>query len=71
VFAVNPKVPAKNVQELIASMKGKPDELNCASSGNGTILHLAAAMFLHQAGAKAKDIPYKAVGPMSTDCIGG
>jgi tripartite-type tricarboxylate transporter receptor subunit TctC len=52
-------------------MKAKPDELNYASSGNGTILHLAAAMFLDQAGVKAKHIPYKGVGPMLTDLLGG
>jgi tripartite-type tricarboxylate transporter receptor subunit TctC len=71
VIVVNPKVPAANVQELIALLKGKPDELNYGSSGNGTILHLAAAMFLDQAGAKAKHIPYKGVGPMLTDLLGG
>lgn len=71
VLVVNPKVPAKNVQELIALMKAKPDELNYGSSGNGTILHLAAAMFIDQAGVKAKHIPYKGVGPMLTDLLGG
>jgi len=71
VLVVNPKVPAKSVQELIALMKAKPDELNYGSSGNGTILHLAAAMFVDQAGVKAKHIPYKGVGPMLTDLLGG
>jgi len=71
VLVVNPKLPAKNVQELIALMKAKPDTLNYASSGNGTILHLAAAMFLDQAGVTAKHIPYKGVGPMLTDLLGG
>jgi tripartite-type tricarboxylate transporter receptor subunit TctC len=71
VLVVNPKVPANNIQELIALMKAKPGELNYASSGNGTILHLAAAMFLDQAGVTAKHIPYKGVGPMLTDLIGG
>ena len=71
VIVVNPKVPAKSAQELIALLKAKPDELNYASSGNGTILHLATAMFLDQAGVKAKHIPYKGVGPMVTDLIGG
>ena len=71
VLVVNPKVPAKNAQELIALLKAKPDELNYASSGNGTILHLATAMFLDQGGVKAKHIPYKGVGPMLTDLLGG
>ena len=71
VLVVNPKVPAKNVPELVALMKARPDEINFGSSGNGTILHLASAMFLEQAGVKARHIPYKGVGPMVTDLLGG
>lgn len=71
VLVVNPKVAAKDSKELVALLKGKPDSLNYASSGNGTILHLAAEMFLDEAGVKAKHIPYKGVGPMVTDLIGG
>jgi tripartite-type tricarboxylate transporter receptor subunit TctC len=71
VLVVNPKVPANNAKELIALMKAKPGTLNYASSGNGTILHLAAAMFLDEANVTARHIPYKGVGPMVTDLIGG
>jgi len=71
VLVVNPKVAASTSKELIALIKAKPDSLNYASSGNGTILHLAAEMFLDEAGVKAKHIPYKGVGPMITDLIGG
>jgi tripartite-type tricarboxylate transporter receptor subunit TctC len=71
VLVVNPKVPANNAKELIALLKAKPESVNYASSGNGTILHLAAQMFLEEAGVKAKHIPYKGVGPMLTDLIGG
>ena len=45
--------------------------MNYGSGGNGTILHLAAEMFLEEAHVKAKHIPYKGVGPMVTDLIGG
>ena len=71
VFVVNPKVPAKNAKELIALLKAKPGRYNYGSSGNGTILHLAAEMFLDEAGVKATHVPYKGVGPMLTDLIGG
>lgn len=71
ILVVNPKVAASNAKELIALLKGNPDSLNYASSGNGTILHLAAEMFLDEAGVKARHIPYKGVGPMVTDLIGG
>jgi tripartite-type tricarboxylate transporter receptor subunit TctC len=72
VLVVNPaKVPATNSQEFIALLKSKPGQLNFASGGNGTILHLATELFLEEAGATAKHIPYKGVGPMVTDLIGG
>jgi tripartite-type tricarboxylate transporter receptor subunit TctC len=71
VIVVNSKVPAKNAQELIALLKASPGKYNYGSSGNGTILHLAAAMFLDEAGVTATHVPYKGVGPMLTDLIGG
>ncbi|SFC67218.1 Tripartite-type tricarboxylate transporter, receptor component TctC [Polaromonas sp. OV174] len=72
VLVVNPaKLPVSNVRELVALLKAKPDAYNYASSGNGTILHLAAQMFLDEAQVKAKHIPYKGVGPMVADLIGG
>lgn len=71
VLVVNPKVPAKNAKELQAMLKAKPDGYNYASSGNGTILHLAGAMFLDAAGVEARHIPYKGVGPMVADLLGG
>ena len=72
VLVVNPaKVAATNSKEFVALLKSKPGEYNFASGGNGTILHLASEMFLEAAGASAKHIPYKGVGPMVTDMIGG
>jgi tripartite-type tricarboxylate transporter receptor subunit TctC len=71
VIVINSKVPAKNAQELIALLKANPGKYNYGSSGNGTILHLAAAMFLDEAGVTATHVPYKGVGPMLTDLIGG
>ncbi len=71
VLVVNPKVPANNVKELVAFLRAKPDAYNYASSGNGTIIHLAGAMFVEQAGVDVRHIPYKGVGPMVTDLISG
>jgi tripartite-type tricarboxylate transporter receptor subunit TctC len=72
VLVVNPRnIPATNVKELVALMKAKPGQYNYASSGNGTILHLTMQQFLTEAGVTAKHIPYKGVGPMVTDLIGG
>ena len=71
VLVVNAKVPASNAKEFVALLKERKGEMNYASGGNGTILHLAAEMFLDEAGVKARHIPYKGVGPMLTDLIGG
>ena len=71
VRVVNAKVPAASAKELIALLKAKGGEMNYASGGNGTILHLATEMFLDEAGVQARHIPYKGVGPMLADLIGG
>lgn len=72
VLVVNPsRVPAKTAKEFIALLKSKPDQLNFGSGGNGTILHLATEMFLDASQTKAKHIPYKGVGPMVADLMGG
>jgi len=72
VLVVNPsKVQAASHKELVALLKAKPEAFNYASSGNGTILHLAVELYLEAAGLKVKHIPYKGVGPMVTDLLGG
>lgn len=71
VLLVNPKLPAKNVKELVALLRAKPEGYNYASSGNGTIIHLAGEMFMDEAGVKARHIPYKGTGPMVTDMMAG
>lgn len=72
VLVVNPaRVQASNAKEFVALLKAKPNGYNYGSGGNGTILHLATAMFLEEAGVTARHIPYRGVGPMVTDLIGG
>jgi tripartite-type tricarboxylate transporter receptor subunit TctC len=72
VLVANPaKVPAQNAREFAALLKSKPGQLSYASGGNGTILHLAAEMYLDEIDAKALHVPYKGVGPMLADLIGG
>ena len=71
VLVVNPKVPAKDSKELVALLRTRPDALTYGSSGAGTILHLAAAKYLDDVGASARHVPYKGVGPMVTDLLGG
>jgi tripartite-type tricarboxylate transporter receptor subunit TctC len=72
VLVVNPsRVAATNAREFFALLKAKPATYNFGSGGNGTILHLAGELVLEAGGATARHIPYKGVGPMVTDLIGG
>jgi tripartite-type tricarboxylate transporter receptor subunit TctC len=71
VLAINPGLPAKNLQEYVAYAKANPGKLNYASSGNGTITHLAAALFTAQMGLQMQHIPYKGSAPALVDVVGG
>src|SRR3954470_20018697 len=71
VLVVNPAVPAKSVQELVALAKAKPGTLTFASSGNGTTLHLSGELFKRMAGVDITHVPYKGNAPAVTDVIGG
>ena len=71
VLVVNPKVPAKTLQEFAALLKANPGKYNYASSGNGTILHLAAEMFKDVSGTFSTHIPYRGFGPMLQDIVSG
>ena len=71
VLVAGKGVAAGNVKELVALVKAQPDALNYASSGNGTIIHLAGEMFVEQAGLRVRHIPYKGTGPMVNDLLGG
>ncbi len=71
VMVANPKVPAHNVQQLIALAKENPDKLNYASAGSGSTPHLAAEYFKSRAGIKMVHVPYKGNAPGVSDLIGG
>ncbi len=71
LVSVHPSLPVKNIKDLIALAKSKPGGLSYASSGQGSIVHLATELFLFTAGVKAVHIPYKGTGPALTDTIAG
>jgi tripartite-type tricarboxylate transporter receptor subunit TctC len=71
VLVVNPKVPAKDLKEFAALLRSNPGKYNYASSGNGTILHLAAEMFKDVSGTFSTHIPYRGFGPMLQDIMAG
>ena len=71
VLVVNPSVPAKSVQELIALAKAKPRELNYASGPVGATPHIAGELFKSMAGVDIVHIAYRSVGAGLTDVLGG
>ena len=71
VLVVNPAVPVKTVQELIAYAKAKPGTLNYASAGNGTAPHIAAEEFKLRTGIDMTHVPYKGSGPAVADTLAG
>jgi tripartite-type tricarboxylate transporter receptor subunit TctC len=72
VLVVNPaKVTAKNAGELQALLKARPGSYNYASSGNGTIIHLAGEMVIDAMQVEVRHIPYKSTGAQIADLIGG
>jgi len=72
VFLVNPNVPAKNVDELIAYAKANPGKLNYGSQGNGTTSHLTAELFKSTVGGlNITHVPYKGSAPAMAALLGG
>ena len=71
VLTVSPKVPAKNLKELIALAKSQPGQLNYATVGTGGTTHLASELLNMMAGIKTQQVNYKGAGPALTDEIGG
>ena len=71
VMMVNPKFPAKTLQEFIAYAKANPGKVNMASSGNGTSVHLSGEMFMAMTGTKMQHVPYRGAAPAITDMLGG
>ncbi|HET7672712.1 MAG TPA: tripartite tricarboxylate transporter substrate binding protein [Burkholderiales bacterium] len=71
MLVVHPSTPANSVRELIALLKANPEKYSYGSSGNGTIVHLAAEMLKSSAGVKALHVPYKGSNPATAAILGG
>jgi tripartite-type tricarboxylate transporter receptor subunit TctC len=71
VLVVGPSVSARDVRELVAQMKAKPDSFNFASSGPGSTQHLAGEAFKKLAGVSMTHIPYKGSSQAHADLLSG
>ncbi len=71
ILVVHPSVPVKNVKELVAVAKAKRGGLNFASSGNGTISHLAGELFKNMTSTDMVHVPYKGSAQAMVDLLSG
>jgi len=71
VLVVTPSLPVNSVQDLIKLAKDKPGQINFASSGSGTSIHLSGELFKTMTGVEMTHVPYKGSSPALTDLMGG
>jgi tripartite-type tricarboxylate transporter receptor subunit TctC len=71
VLAAHPSLPVKNVRELIALARARPGQINFASSGNGSSLHLCGEYLKYLAKIDLVHVPYKGAGQALPDLIAG
>ena len=71
VVLVNPSLPIRSVQELIAYARANPGKVNYGSAGNGSSQHMSGQMFMKQAGVQITHVPYRGSGPVLADLMAG
>ena len=71
MLVVNPAVPVKTIQELVAYAKANPGKISFPSPGYGTQPHLLGEMFKLMAGIDIIHVPYKGPAPAVTDLLAG
>ena len=71
VLVVTPKLPVKNLEELVAYDKANPGKLSFASAGIGSGSHLAGEYFKRAAGLDIVHVPYKGTGAAMQDLVAG
>jgi tripartite-type tricarboxylate transporter receptor subunit TctC len=71
VLIGHPSLPARTQKELVALARAQPGKLAIAHGGNGTAMHLSAALFSQMADVKLVEVPYKGSGPAALDVLAG
>ncbi len=71
VLVAAPHTGVKTIDDFIKAVKAKPGKFTYGSSGIGTALHLAGEMVKESAGLFMVHVPYRGVGPLTTDLLGG
>lgn len=68
---VNPKLPVKSIEELVAYAKAHPGELNFGSSGAGGLMYFSVALFESRTGTKMTHVPFKGGAPATAAVVSG
>ena len=71
MIVVNPSLPVKSVGELISYAKANPNKISFASSGNGSLIHLATELFKLSTQTRMVHVPYKGIGAAYPDIMAG
>ena len=71
LLVVHPSLPVKTAKDFVALAKAKPNQLSYASTGAGSMPHLAFESFKIAAGVNILHVPYKGAAPVVTDLLGG
>jgi tripartite-type tricarboxylate transporter receptor subunit TctC len=71
VLVVHPSLPVKTVRDLVTLARSRPGTINYATTGNGTLPHLAAEFLRLRASIDIVHVPYKGSAPAITDLLGG
>ena len=71
ILIVHPSLPAKNVKELVAMAKAKPDTFNYTSAGVGSNSHINGELFRSTAGVKIVHVPFKGFAEAITEIVAG
>jgi len=71
LVVVHPSVPVHSIKQLVALARAKPGQLNYASNGVGSSTHLATEMFKMMTKTDLVHVPYKGLGPATTDLLSG
>jgi tripartite-type tricarboxylate transporter receptor subunit TctC len=71
LLVVHPSVPVKTAKEMVALARAKPSSLTYASSGVGSVAHIAMEQFAFAAGLELVHVPYKGMAPAMVDLLGG
>ena len=71
VLVVHPSLPVRNVKDLVALAKKRPDQILYGSGGSGSSAHLSAELFNQMAGVRLREVPFKGAGPALIGTLSG